>query len=321
MRALKRPVLKAVMLAASLLVAAGSPARAAGSEPDTAMVIEGGSEGKVFRKMTIEGEDRFRIDFERPELRIDLDPATAPGLDWDNTWDVLAEGDIDLWTPLVGMSASWQPPYMARPWLDMYASGEIVRFKPALSGVERWKLTIADSRSGEVRSFEGKGNPPKVIGWDGLSQDGSPMPPGYTYSYVVEAWDRAGNKRNFVGKGFGLPPYRVGSGDDVVFLFTGEDIDHGSASRRSGVRAPEPLILEAASRINQAGTGRSVRVVVTARTYDKANTMAEDIAGSLGSLVIGGPARIRHIADVRDDAPEAGTVALVLEPDGEQQSK
>lgn len=141
------------------------------------------------------------------------------------------------------------------------------------------------------------------------------MPPGYTYSYVVEAWDRAGNKRNFVGKGFALPAYRVTASGGLSFLFPGSEALTGGSRRGTGRTAPSPEILEAASRINQeTGTNGTVRIVVTARTYEQADTMAREIADSLRSLLLGGPARVQHVADVRADAPEAGTVSIVLEP-------
>ena len=305
------PVIAAVAAAALC-----GPARAGGSEakPDSGMVLEGGKEGTVFKKMTIEGEDRFRIEFERPLLKIALDPAKAPGLDWDNTWEILAEGAIDLRVPLIELSARESSPYLPRPWFDEYADGDIVQFRPALTDVERWRLTIADSRSGEVRSFEGKGKPPKRIGWNGLSRAGTPMPPGYTYSYIVEAWDRAGNKRNFVGRGFRLPAYRVETQEGLVFLFPGSDLGGRISTRTRARTAPAPVLLEAASRINQeSGADRKIRIVVTARSYDQAGGIAETIAESLGSLLLGNPTRIQHVTDVQADAPEAGTIAIVLE--------
>ncbi len=292
------------------------PARAdgTGAEPDSGMVLEGGKEGTAFKRMTIEGEDRFRIDFERPSLRIDLDPSKAPGLDWDNTWEILAEGAIDLQAPLLELSAIESSPYLPRPWFEKYAIGYIVKFRPVLTGVERWRLTIADSRSGEVRAFEGKGKPPKEIGWNGLSQTGTPMPPGYTYSYMVEAWDRAGNKRNFVGKGFGLPAYRIESNEGIVFLYPGSDLGGRTSTRGPAKQAHSPVIFEAASRINQENDcSRAIRIVATARTYDKAENMAESVARSLGSLLLGDPARITRVTDVQPDAPETGTVAIVLD--------
>ena len=307
------------VIAAVAAVALCGPAQAGGSEakPDSGMVLEGGKEGTVLKRMTIEGEDRFRIEFERPSLKIVLDPAKAPGLDWDNTWEILAEGEIDLRVPLIELSAGESSPYFPRPWLDEYADGDIVQFRPALTDVERWRLLIADSRSGEVRSFEGKGKPPKEISWNGLSSVGTPMPPGYTYSYIVEAWDRAGNKRNFVGRGFGLPAYRIETQEGLVFLFPGSDLGSRNSTRTSTRTTPAPVLLEAASRINQeSGTERKIRIVVTARTYDQAGGIAETITESLSSLLLGNPARIQHVTDVQADAPEAGTVAIVLEPAG-----
>ncbi len=315
---MKNNVLRLLMFPVIVLAVAAIcvPARAdgTGAEPDSGMVLEGGKEGTAFKRMTIEGEDRFRIDFERPSLRIDLDPSRAPGLDWDNTWEILAEGAIDLQTPLLELSAIESSPYLPRPWFKEYAIGNIVKFRPALTDVERWRLMIADSRSGEVRAFEGKGNPPKEIGWNGLSQAGTPMPPGYTYSYMVEAWDRAGNKRNFVGKGFGLPAYRIETNEGIAFLFPGSDLGGRASARGSAKRAHPPAILEAASRINQDNDcRRTIRILATARTYDQAGSMAESVANSLGDLLLGDTARIQLVADVQPDAPEAGTVAIVLD--------
>jgi hypothetical protein len=304
-------------LAAVLLISAAVPPGAAADEPDSAMVLEGGSEGTVFKRMTVEGKDLFRIEFERPRLQISLDPASAPGLDWDNTWDVVAEGDIDLRSPLAGLSASESSPYLPRPWLEEYRTGDIVRFRPSLSGVERWRLTIADPRVGEVRAFEGTGDPPDIIGWDGLSGDGSPMPPGYTYSYVVEAWDRAGNRRNFVGKGFQLPSYMVESGGALHFLLPGSVTGDRQPPGRRGRTVPHSAIIEAASRINQHDPeGRIVSIRVTARNYDQARGIAESLAGELGSMLLGDPATMRYETDVRDDAPGDGTIAITVEKAG-----
>ena len=60
--------------------------------------------------------------------------------------------------------------------------------------------------------------------------------------------------------------------------------------------------------------GWKVSITVTARTYDQANGMAEAISLQLASLLLGNPARIQHIADVKADAPEYGTVSVSLEP-------
>ena len=148
---------------------------------DSTMSLKGSEEGTVFKTLTIEGEDRVHIEFERPALSLDLDPLKAPGLDWQNTREILARCGIDFVSPLVALSADERSPYLARPWLDVFASGNVVRFRPALKDVAGWRMTIADSRSRTVAVYEGKGEPPEELGWNGCSKDGKPMPPGLTY--------------------------------------------------------------------------------------------------------------------------------------------
>jgi hypothetical protein len=289
-----------------------APALAQDASPDSAMALKGGEKGTVFKSLTIEGEDRVRIEFDRPALMLDLDPAQAPGLDWDNTWEVLDRCDIDFLSPLIALSAYERSPYLPRPWFEEFVTGDVVRFRPALKDVDRWKMTIADSRSQTVAVFEGKGKPPKELGWDGRSHEGEPMPPGLTYSYVMEAYDRAGNKRNFVGKGFELPPYQIESKEGFVFVFSEGEL--GSKSpRRSAEKEVAPAILyDVASRLNQFASDRVVRIEVTARTYDDANNLAQTVMQELEPLLLGDPSLIQQVTEVQADAPAGGTVAIVV---------
>lgn len=286
-------------------------AKEAAAKTDSSMTLKGGEDGTVFKSLTIEGEDRVHIEFERPTLSLDLDPLAAPGLDWRNTRDMLERCGIDFVSPLVALSADERSPYLARPWLDLFASGNVVRFRPALKDVESWRMTIADSRSRTVEVFEGKGSPPEELGWNGCSADGRPMPPGLTYSYVLEAYDRAGNKRNFVGKGFELPPYAIESGTELVLMFSGREIAAPAARGQASAAVPPALILAAASRLNQAApSDRPVAVVVTARSFKEADDLARRIGASLQPLLFGEPSRVKVSTDVQPDSPVEGTVAI-----------
>jgi len=302
-----------IALALALMLITPVAAQDEATTPDTSMVLKGGEEGTVFKSLTVEGEDRVRIEFERPSLRLDLDPTKAPGLDWDSTWEVLGRSAIDFTSPLIRLSAYEPSPYLPRPWLEQFVSGDVVRFRPALKDVDRWQLTIADSRSRTVAVFEGKGKPPEELGWDGRSVEGDPMPPGLTYSYVLEAYDRAGNKRNFVGKGFELPSYQLETKEKLVLMFSGREL-RISSSRRYGKKAvPPPILLDAASRLNQTGRAdQAIRVEATARTYDEANNLAQNVVQTLKPLLLGDPNRIQYFTEVQPDAPARGTVAIVV---------
>ena len=174
---------------------------------------------------------------------------------------------------------------------------------------------VANSRGQAVRSFEGLGQPPREIAWDGRSTTGQPVQPGLMYSYVFEARDRAGNKRNFVGEGFKLSAYRLQTPAGPVLAFTGTP--GSTASTRGGAaarRGATSLLLESASWINQSPSQKPVRVTATARSYEQANALATDVARELVPLLLGNPARVQSQVRVEPDACESGTLQIAPAP-------
>jgi hypothetical protein len=267
--------------------------------------LKAGDKGTTLKSITVEGEDRIRIEFDRPALNINVDPLTAPGLEWDMMWTLLTTESLDLYRPLPQSSRSIQSPYRPRPWMDVFRRGDIVRFKPALKGVDTWALIIADSRGGEVKSFKGKGSPPDQIAWDGRANDGTVSLPSHRYSYVVEAADRAGNSRRFVGKGFRLPSYALEVDGHVSLMFTESDMATPTA------KTPSAPVFYAATRINQLMASAPVIVEVTTGDYQRANAIANDVARQIRSLVMGDDARITTRATVAKGAEEASIVVHV----------
>src|SRR5262249_11847712 len=80
----------------------------------------------------------------------------------------------DLSASLLATSAHDPCPWIAHPWLSNFASGAVARFRPDLKGVESWKLTIVNARGEAVASYQGHGEPPREIAWDGRSAGGAP---------------------------------------------------------------------------------------------------------------------------------------------------
>lgn len=300
-----------------------SAAKAAGMEPGTptqaatktdagdGMTMRGGQEGTVFRSLTVEGEDRIRLDFERPVLRVELDSKQAPGLDWGSARDVLDRTLPDLAGPLMARSASEPSPYVGHPWLTHFASGAVARFRPDVKGVESWKLTVVNARGAAVATYAGRGEPPHEIAWDGTSQDGTPVVPGLTYSYVFEAHDRAGNKRNFVGQGFRVDAYRLDRAEGPTLVLSARELPTVTPGRTTEDAATPPILIEAASWLNQAPLpGQPVQVTATAATLEQAQALADQITRWMAPHLVGGPARVRAVASVAPDAPEGGTITI-----------
>ena len=279
--------------------------------PDSTMTLQGGQEGTLFESLRVEGEDRVRIRFDRPALALALDAGSAPGLDWQSIQDVIDRSGVDLIAPYLARSAGERPACFSRPWLATLTTGGVARFRPALEGVDRWRLLVADSKGDTVASFGGKGKPPKEIAWDGRSLKGGFAAPGLVYSYVLEAYDKAGNKRNFVGEGFQLPAYRV-EGDQRAMLFSGAELDRKPAEY-GGAAQPSIVLLEAASWLNQEqDIGAPVVIEITAREFRQAKYLADEISRQLHPLLLGDPVRVRAVTNVQPDAPERGTVSITV---------
>lgn len=280
---------------------------------DSAMTLRAGQDGTVFHSLTVEGEDRIHFEFERPELKLDLDPSKAPGLDWGSARDVLDRTVPDLAAPLVARSALQASPGVAHPWLGHFASGDVARFRPDVKGVERWTLTIVDAHGEAVASYSGRGTPPREIVWDGRSKAGAPIVPGLTYSYVFEAHDRAGNKRNFVGQGFRVAAYRLDTADGPLMVFSGRELPLPDPTRPSSASSREvaPIVIEAATWLNQSPKSAApVRVTATGRTFEEAQALASSVVRQLAPHLVGDPARLQAVTEVRPDAPERGAVRI-----------
>jgi hypothetical protein len=307
-------------LGPAVAAAAPAPAGRAESAPapaDTSLTLKGGQPGTALGSMTVEEENRIRVEFQRPDLQIELDPRQAPGLTWGSPVEVLQRSVPDMVGPFLAASASVRTPYAPHPWLTGFRLGNVVRFTPRLTEVDRWKLTVVDSRGQMVAEFAGEKKPPQEILWDGRAKDGTPCLPGLTYSYMLEAYDRAGNVRRFAGEGFQIPPYRYVTGNDQTFLFAARPLGAGAlaggspAGAASGDPGDATLVHEAASRLN-LGTRPTapVRVVAVARSLGEADQLAQRVGRELQPLLQGEPARVAVTTRVETGAPEAGAVLI-----------
>ena len=275
---------------------------------DSALTLTGGQEGTVFKSLTIEGENRVQVTFDRPELVIDLDPSLAPGLTWGSSMDVLNRTVPDLTAPLLGTSTHMRSPYLIRPWLTAYQTGPVASFTTDMKDVQSWNLLVVDSRGQEVVRFAGKKNPPKKIEWDGRKQDGTMAMPGLTYSYVLEAYDKAGNKRRFVGEGFHLKAYRRDSAGGLDFLITGDQWQSAANKARPGASA---YLLETASWINlKTGVDDPIAITATAGTYNEAQALGDKLAADLRPLLPGSGSRVAVFAQAQPGSPVGGVLHI-----------
>jgi hypothetical protein len=296
--------------AAALLLALSPCGSLAGETDAEALRLEAGQQGTKLESLTVEGENRAQVDFQRPSLSLELDALQVAGLAGGSARELLLATEPDLLGPFLAASTRRLPAVLARPWFAAFATGKLVRFQPKLDKVERWSFVIADSRGDTAAVFAGRGNPPEMLGWDGRRQDGQPALPGLVYSSVLTAWDRAENHRNFVGEGFTLPPYRLVESGGETLLMSGAEL-----APRKGGGAP-PLLLGAIDRLNQGPADRPLRLVISARSYGQAEALSAQVASVLAERLLGDPLRLQTTVDVDPRAPEAGVLIFSSRPLG-----
>jgi hypothetical protein len=283
--------------------------RGANTEASSDLVLKGGEEGTVFRTLTVQGEDRIHIEVERPALRLGVDPGKAPGLERGTVADVLDRTTPDLETPLVASTARDASPWVAHPWLSHFPAGAVARFRPSLSHVARWKLLVVNARAESVAVFQGEGDPPREIAWDGRSADGRPVLPGASYSYVFEARDEAGNKRHFVGEGFRVDAFRYDTPEGPTLVFAASELERPGGAPWGADETP-PIVMQLATELNQEPSERTVRIEVTARSADEANALGRRLMRWMSPHLLGDPARLESVGFVASDAPAGAAVKV-----------
>src|SRR5262249_53378822 len=235
---------------------------------------------------------------------LDVDPSKAPGLNYESVWAALGADEFNFVDPVLTRSVYERSPYAPRPWLDSFHGGPLATFRPDVNGVEKWGLEVADSRGKTVARFQGDGKPPKEITWDGKTIDGSAARSDLTYSYVLNATDKAGNKRSFVGDSFQIPPHVTENKDGVAMSFS---VPVESATDR----VPDEVVLEAATRLNHsAAPNVPVKVEVTAPTFNLAKSIADEVVATLQPHLYGEPSRISVLTNVDAGGAERASVTI-----------
>src|SRR5262245_41951885 len=304
-----RPVAKPVAKPAAVKP---TPTSASSENAEHDLTLKGGEEGTVFRTLTVQGEDRIHIEVERPVLRLDADPAKAPGLDRGTVRDVLDRTTPDLEAPLLASTAHEESPWVAHPWLNHFPEGAVARFRPAVTNVARWRLLVVNARAESVAVFQGDGDPPREIAWDGRATDGSPVLPGASYSYLFEARDKAGNKRNFVGEGFRVSAFRYDTPRGKMMVFSGLELERPGGAPWGADETP-PIVMQVATELNQEPSDRAVRIEVRARSVEEANALGRKLMRWMGPYLIGDPARLQSFGFVASDAPAGAAVKIFSE--------
>jgi len=181
------------------------PLQAAGQTPDSTQSHE---LDDVVVQETFEdtfSEDKFPVHFD-----LDFSNVIEVGerMNWKSI-DALYAAAVPRRTTVMALR-------LASPEFAHIQPAPVKRFFVKLNRVTQWRLDIVSNQGTLFRQISGQGNPPAVVTWDGLSDDGEPLVAGHNYSYTLTAVDKAGNRRTFTGKTFLIPAFYLRQGATLL---------------------------------------------------------------------------------------------------------
>lgn len=181
--------------------------------------------------------------------------------------------DEALWRSLDSLTIPQQSirsSYLRVPVQPGFIYGDIMVFMPAFeTRVATWELVIANSNGETVRRVGGKGQPPRVITWNGMTDNGEAITVGEVFSFTFNAYDAQGNQTRIPGTPQRIDAISYRSGDEWVVAIAADQLfREGSAL----------LIEDAAARLDEAANiiKEKKRKEVVAYVYSQDEKLSND---------------------------------------------
>jgi hypothetical protein len=201
-------------------------------------------------------------------------------------------------------------------WLRDPAQVPVVTFfpeDPEGHKARMWTLTVTDFRGAPFRHFDGKGDPPSQVEWDGRGDRQEMLQVGYPYSYIFQVVDKGTNTYNYAGVGFRIPAvdYREGTGRRLEF--TGNEVFREGRSQLDD--SGRHWLTRAADDIRRDHPYSPLRVVVQAENKRLAQDRAKEVAAYLTESLMMADDWIQTEAEARPDLRSEmdGSVSIRVE--------
>jgi hypothetical protein len=191
--------------------------------------------GEGLSDMIIQGQNRLRVEPKAPV--VDWSPAATRDVQGAlQDYSILGEltpptiQDPPVVLPPLSVSAKG-----ASPWLErIYAPPVLqIAFTPPDAVAKNnagWAFLIKDSNGNTFYELKGKKDMPKNVTWEGFSNRGEPLHPGFDYAFSFSAIDEAGNPHRHAGSPFRIDAFRYQKGSSDVSSFQPEVIFQDKSS-------------------------------------------------------------------------------------------
>jgi hypothetical protein len=180
------------VLSAAILLLFSSQSSAQNTKSDSSQTLE-----------DVLVQETYEMEFEEEKLPVQINTDFSVLLEIPDRvhWSILDKSDPS------SAEDGWEhfPFNLFAPELVNIRPEPIMRFRTKFKKLASWRFGIHRNDGQTFRIYEGKGNPPEYISWDGRGDEGESFIPGQNYSYSFTAIDKASNKRVFPGETFSVP--------------------------------------------------------------------------------------------------------------------
>ncbi len=210
-----------------------------------AILAEEGGEGETqVGDEEVTGKAQITIDdAEKPCF--DLVPDFFAPLDsiLDEKEQVLNKRTLVVIDSFIDESVSLRSPYLRVPTRDniLEDSIRIEILDPKRKGIKSWRIDICDVRGATLKSYEGKGKPPKTVIWDGRNEQGEEVViPGEPYNYILTIYGESEQRLRLTGEPFKVKGFQYRRPENLKLLVT-TDVLFVKGTSEFGPEAEERL--------------------------------------------------------------------------------
>ena len=274
-----------------------------------------GQDGSALPEMVVEAENAVRQEIDKGTFTFDLSTAAVDSFFTAMDLEALGVSPVSGLQPHLNnleMLGSNQPPHL---WIPDMARTPVATFytaDPEGHKVKNWSLAVTDFRGSPFRTYQGDGNPPESLDWDGRGNNGEVLKVGYPYSYVFTQTDKGTNTYNHAGVSFRIPALDYHQDGDRILeiaggkLFVRKEIDLTGSGENWLTRASDEI---------RRHPWSPVRVVVTAETMALAEKRADSVGTFLAEAMILPREQVETEAVQRPDLRTEldGSVAIYIE--------
>ncbi len=307
------PVLTVVLVVGA--VSPAVPALAQSPADEGEQWTSDGESGSALPEMVVEATNEVRQKIEKGTFNLELDATSI-----DSFFTEMDETALGV-SPVSGLQphlnnletlVSDQPPHM---WIPEMATTPVARFypeDPEGHKIKRWNLAVTDYRGSPFKTYKGKNDPPDVLVWDGMGDNGEMLRVGYPYSYVFSLTDKGTNTYNHAGISFRIPALDYHRDGDRILEMAGGQLFAREESSLSDTG--ERWLTRSADEIRRHPYS-PVRVVVTAETAKLAEKRAGEVAAFLAESMILPLEQVATETVLRPDLRSEldGSVAVIIE--------